>query len=409
VGILLVYLIESLRPAKVYLKALRFKDAVRLALRTMILSNSLLPKSFARALLFRASRILLEPGKKLDDVDEVSICRFKEGADGGLCVSIDYESFPEVLRPVRVKRGLTERISEAAVEVLRSSEKYSVPMTWGVLGVLALEDPSTFERMVMSGVKQDVGSHSFSHVIFNSPECSVAVARVEVSKGVEALKGIDHVASFIFPNNKVNYLNVLREYGFVAYRGDMVGKLAYPSKTEGLWDIHKTYYLYEESLCEVGFVLRLMDLAVAYGCVLHLFFHPWNVSLDGSPRKFAEKVLEPILGYATERQNEKKLWICTMRELANYCEARENCRIENIEKTRDRIGFTVSCKISDSRFDFPPGVTVKVRIPSDGKIVSVLDGGKQLGQGSWRVAEGFVFLALSFEKDMKEIRVLLES
>jgi hypothetical protein len=405
----LVYLIESLHPVKVYLADLKFKDALRLALRTMVLSNPLLPEFFARALLFRASRILLEPEKQSSEAGEVSVCRYRDGADGALCVSIDYESFPEILRPVRVKRGLTERISEAAAEILRSSEKYNVPMTWGVLGVLALQDPLTFERMVTSKVKQDVGSHSFSHVIFNSPKCSATVARTEISKGTEALKGSEHVTSFIFPNNKVNYLNVLREYGFVAYRGDMVGKLTYPLKTEGMWDIHKTYYLHEQALCEAGFVLRLIDLGIAHGCVLHLFFHPWNVSLDGSPRKFAEKVLEPILDYATEKQNKKRLWICTMRELANYCEARENCRIENIKKTKDKISFTANCKISDSRFDFPPEVTLKVRIPGSGKIVNVLDGEEELDRDKWHAAQGFIVLALSFEKPLKEIQILTES
>ena len=408
-GILLVYLIESLHLIKVYLTALKFKDALRLVLRTVILSNPLLPKFFVRPLLFRASRILLEPEKKLKDIGEVSICRYKDGADGALCISIDYEPFPQILRSVRVERGLTERIPEASIEILRSSEKYNVPMSWGVLGVLALQDPSTFERIVASKVKQDIGSHSFSHVIFNSPKCSGIVARAELSKGINALKGIEHVTSFIFPNNKVNYLNLLREHTFIAYRGDMVGKLAYPSKTEGLWDIHKTYYVHEKSIYEISFILRLIDLAINYGCVFHLFFHPWNFSLDGSPRKFAKKVLELILNYATEKQKQKRLWICTMRELANYCEARENCRIKNIDKTEDKISFSAKCKISDPRFDFPPEVTLKVRVPRKVKITNVLDGEKELDRDKWHVAERFMILSLSFEKPQKEIRILIES
>ena len=403
----MVYLIESLHLIKVYLTALKFKDALRLVLRTVILSNPLLPKFFARPLLFRASRILLEPEKKLNDIDEVSICRYKDGADGALCISIDYEHFPQILRPVRVERDLTERIPEASIEILRSSEKYNVPMTWGILGVLALQDPPTFERIVASKVKQDIGSHSFSHVIFNSPQCSSIVARAEISKGIDALKGIEHVTSFIFPNNKVNYLNLLREHGFIAYRGDMVGKLAYPSKTEGLWDIHKTYYVHEKSIYEISFILRLIDLAINYSCLIHLFFHPWNVSLDRRPRKFAEKVLEPILDYANKKQ--KGLWICTMRELANYCEARENCKVKTYTKDKAQIKMEVGCEVSDPRFDFPLEVTLKVRIPRKAKITNVFDGEKELNRDKWRASGSLVILTLSFEKPQKEIRILTES
>ena len=403
----MVYLVESLYLIKVYSKALRFKEALRLILRTVILSNPLLPKIFARALLFRASRILLEPNKKMGDDNEASICRYKDGAESALCISIDYEPFPQVLRPVRVERGLTERIPEATIEILRLSEEYNVPMSWGVLGILALQDPPTFESIVTSKVKQDIGSHSFSHVIFNSPECSSIIARAEVSKGIDALRGIDRAKTFIFPNNKVNYLNLLREYGFVAYRGDLVGKLTYPSKTEGLWDIHKTYYIHEKSIYEISFILRLIDLAIASGCVLHLFFHPWNVSLDGSPRKFTERVLEPILDRANRKQ--EMLWICTMRELANYCEARENCKVTTYTKINGQIKMEVGCEVSDSRFDFPPEVTLKVRVPKKVKITNVLDGEKELDRDKWHVAEGFMILALSFEKPLKEIRILTES
>jgi len=406
-GILLVYLIESLYLINVYLTALKLKETLRLVLRTVILSNPMLPKFFARALLFRASRILLEPEKKMSDANEVSICRYKDGADGALCISIDYEPFPQILQPVRVERGLTERIPEATIEILRSSEKYNVPMSWGVLGVLALQDPSTFKRIVTSKVKQDIGSHSFSHVIFNRPQCSGVVARAEISKGIDALKGIEHVTSFIFPNNKVNHLNLLREHGFIAYRGDLVGKLAYPSKTEDLWDIHKTYYVHEKSIYEISFILRLIDLAINYGCVLHLFFHPWNVSLDGSPRKFAEKVLEPILDYANKKQ--KGLWICTMKELANYCEARENCKVKTYTKDKGQIKMEAGCEISDPRFDFPLEVTLRVRIPRKDKITNVLDGEKELNRDKWRASGSFVILTLSFGKSQKEIRILTEN
>jgi hypothetical protein len=69
-------------------------------------------------------------------------------------------------------------------------------------------------------VPQEIGCHSFSHVIFGDPGCSRATAESEIAACVSAARemGIE-LRSFAFPRNEVGHLDVLKEYGFVVYRG----------------------------------------------------------------------------------------------------------------------------------------------------------------------------------------------
>jgi hypothetical protein len=68
--------------------------------------------------------------------------------------------------------------------------------------------------------RQEVGSHSFSHVIFGDPGCDAEVARAELTRSVEAARrfGID-LKSLVFPRNQVGHLALLPEAGFEVFRG----------------------------------------------------------------------------------------------------------------------------------------------------------------------------------------------
>lgn len=98
-----------------------------------------------------------------------------------------------------------------------------------------------------------------------------------------------------------------------------------------------------------------------------------------------------------------------MRKLANYCEARERCKVKTYKKDNGQIKMEVGCEVGDPRFDFPPEVTLKVRIPRKGRIRNVFDGEKELDRDKWHVAGRFMILALSFERSLKEVRILTES
>jgi len=300
---------------------------------------------------------------------------------------------------------------EATTEILRLAEKYEIPMSWGMCGVLALNEPQTFNQIRNSTFPRDLGVHTFTHADFSNNLCTNGVARDEILKCMEVMKDVERPVTFIFPWNRMGHLPLLREYGFVTYRGNKTAKLTYPSKVQQLWDVHGTYYLVERSAKEVNAILRLLDSAISYGCVLHLWSHPWDLHIVGNVGKFVERVLDPLFSYATKKSKDGVLWICTMRELANYCEARECCRIENVDETEDKVSFLVHCEIQDQRFDFLPSVTLRIPVPRGWKEIQVfVDDMEQRFGSSCLLTKGWwkscLFLTLSFGEPMYKVSLI---
>ena len=88
---------------------------------------------------------------------------------------------------------------------------------------------SLVEKILACPVRQEVGCHSFSHVIFGDPGCSREAAASELAASVQAAESLGlKMQSFAFPRNLVGHLDLLREHGFTAYRG--------PDPQWGGWD-----------------------------------------------------------------------------------------------------------------------------------------------------------------------------
>jgi len=138
--------------------------------------------------------------------------------------------------------------------LLNIFEKHNIPATWAVVGHLFLDhcekeggiphkdmprfkkdwylcDPCTgiqrdplyygkdiIEKILSNPVEHEIGYHSFSHVIFS--ECSREVAEAEIKEGIKLAEvfGIT-LKSFVFPQDKIGHLDVLKENGFRIYRG----------------------------------------------------------------------------------------------------------------------------------------------------------------------------------------------
>jgi peptidoglycan/xylan/chitin deacetylase (PgdA/CDA1 family) len=79
---------------------------------------------------------------------------------------------------------------------------------------------SLIDRIRACPVPQELGSHSFSHVIFGDKGCPRETARSEIEACVRipAEMGLK-LSSFAFPRNQVGYLDLLAEHGFTCYRG----------------------------------------------------------------------------------------------------------------------------------------------------------------------------------------------
>ncbi len=183
---------------------------------------------------------------------------------GGFTLSLDFELIWGSLDkygPDRFRRACERERSEVFARLLSLLEEFEIEATWCVLGHLMLasctpvgsrkhpeivqprhawhqddwfrDDPcgdersfptfygrSLVERLLESPVPQELGCHSFSHVIFGDPGCSRAAAESEVRAclGLARELGVT-LRSFAFPRNSVGHLDVLREHGFTCFRG----------------------------------------------------------------------------------------------------------------------------------------------------------------------------------------------
>lgn len=178
------------------------------------------------------------------------------------------------------------------------------------------------EKIRACPVPQEIGCHSFSHVIFGDGGCSAATAESEVAAcvGLAREMGIE-LRSFAFPRNRVAHLDVLRRHGFRCYRGPgprwyerdedvgPLGRLAHlwdvllaaPPPTvlperdvSGLWNIPGSMIYFPMHGVRrwipvsrrVKRALKGLDTAARSRRVFHLWFHPTNLA-DGLDPMFA--------------------------------------------------------------------------------------------------------------------------
>jgi len=276
---------------------------------------------------------------------------------GVFTISLDFELIwgtLDLFGPERFRRACEVERS-VLVRLLDLFAEYEVPATWCVLGHLFLDsctntngskhpeivrpthlwcrhdwfhfDPCTteetatifygrslLERIRTCRVPQEIGCHSFSHVIFGDPGCSAATAESEVRACVRLASemGIE-LRSFAFPRNSVGHLDVLRRHGFSCYRGPdptWYEKRRWPGLVKrllnlwevlraaeppvvlptwapaGLWNIPGSmiYFPMHGLRRYIPLELRVrravkgLDAAVRRKRVFHLWFHPTNLA-----------------------------------------------------------------------------------------------------------------------------------
>jgi hypothetical protein len=322
-------------------------------------SRLFLPASIIRRTFSKITGITLEYKLERARRRPVKVCNYKSGAKACFCLSMDFD-LPKFT-------NASCDWQHALKLLLDTTKKYDVPISWGICGSFIVNSPEIMSQIMKSSPPPDVGVHTFSHRNLADPLCTEKEALIEIRKSVQVLEklGVSRKpVTFIFPWNRIAHLNLLEKEGFIVYRGNRLPKLTYPQKTGRLWNIHGTYYLTEKSLSKMYFTRKIIDFALAYGCVFHLWLHPWNAHVKGDVEKFVKEIFEPILAYAASKKDRKLLWICTLRELANYSAAKELCHIDSIERTKDKISFSVHCAIKNPRFDLPPSITLQIEIPS---------------------------------------------
>jgi peptidoglycan/xylan/chitin deacetylase (PgdA/CDA1 family) len=267
-------------------------------------------------------------------------------------------------------------------------DRYEIPATWAVLGHLflrecqrvegiahpelcqprqswyhadwlaadpctdRLRDPLWYGDDILDAIQaadtpQEIGSHSFSHVLYDDPALTEAAVHADLQACVDlaARRGIE-LRSFVFPRNREAHHQALRDAGFTAYRAvdptwyarlpesmrrpahlaDQMAGVTPPTsrpseRLPGLWSIPGSMMLIHRSgvrraipiATRVRKARRGLQRASQGGGVFHLWTHPFNVANDPGRLLGA---LEAVLQDATRLRDAGKLRIETMGGIA---------------------------------------------------------------------------------------------
>lgn len=178
---------------------------------------------------------------------------------------------------------------------------------------------SLVQQILACPVPQEIGCHSFSHVIFGDQGCSRKTAETELESCVRAAEELGvELRSFVFPRNRVGHLDLLRSHGFECFRGPeprwwstgawpeslrTVGHLfdilttrtppiVFPEKdASGLWNLPGSmlftpahgFRRYIPMTLRVRRACRGLDACVRRKGTFHLWFHPTDLANNVEP------------------------------------------------------------------------------------------------------------------------------
>lgn len=126
-----------------------------------------------------------------------------------------------------IKRAQKER--QIIKNLLEKLKKYNIPVTWAIVGKMFEQPKQNFVnndlwygadiiQLIKSYKIHEIASHSYSHPVFT--ELSRKEAREELIN-CQKISGESGFAfkSFVYPRNKIKYLDLLEKFKYKAYRG----------------------------------------------------------------------------------------------------------------------------------------------------------------------------------------------
>lgn len=211
----------------------------------------------------------------------------------------------------------------ALPQFIRAFDCYEVPATFAIRGQLSELDFRVTE-IFGSNTIHEIASHSYYHKSFNMLSFEEAEKELTLTKQGMVKLGLKP-KSFIYPRNRVNYLNLLLKYGYTTYRSLGGRKLdaMFIEQKEGLIDIHPSLYL--DNNVSLFFLDKILDIATRKKAPLHLWFHLWNFGKKPEEiNVYLAKTFLPFLKQAQKKANDGFLSLETMDSIANSL----NYRIE---------------------------------------------------------------------------------
>lgn len=242
-------------------------------------------------------------------------------------------------------------------------ERYTIPATWAVVGILYDEKPQSgvgalsgdlfsapeiVSWIRSSGVPHEIGSHSYAHPDFTELDRSGAEKDIRQAVRVAADHGLP-LRSFVYPRNRIAHVDVLAEHGFTCFRGrertrffEGVGPLRRWGRiVESLLPIAPTVThprRLPAGVVEVpaSMLFRVaprgrnrwrslqilrsravkgLERAASRRGVFHLWFHPFNFA---HRREAHLEALESVLRTAVGLRDRGRLEVLTMSQMAMH-------------------------------------------------------------------------------------------
>ena len=275
---------------------------------------------------------------------------------------------------VRLMKNDDKKGRDCIDTLLALFEKRNIPATWAVVGHLFLDhcekeggiphknmprfkedwyhcDPCTdikrdplyygrdiVEKILSNRIEHEIGYHSFSHVVFS--ECNREVAEAEIKEGIKSAKkkiGIT-LKSFVFPDNEIGHVDILKENGFKIYRGEnlkrgnmnqnilirkfngginkVIVPLAEPEWKDGIWEIPSSMYFCDPQIKFSVLPRAKLGLyrAIRSKKVFHIFLHPHSLLMYPS----LTDDLDKFLALVAKKRDKGELEVMTMGELGEY-------------------------------------------------------------------------------------------
>ncbi len=243
-----------------------------------------------------------------------------------------------------------EKVPYIVSQLLALLEKYELSATWDIVGRLFLQKqrmadefehpgisyidesllyaPDIVQKLLSCSVKQEIGSHTFSHTV--APEVSKETFRKDLEDWKKAAfaYGIKPIA-LIFPRNRAGHFDIVKKAGFRCYRGldptfsshfpPPINRLVrvlesflvitppavLPARAAELWNIPGSYfYLHKDGWARylpirarVARAKKGLLRAKKERAIFHLWTHPFNLAgdVDG-----LLKGLDEIFKYASD-------------------------------------------------------------------------------------------------------------
>lgn len=263
-----------------------------------------------------------------------------------------------------------EMVRQIVSQLLTLLEKYELSATWDIVGRLFLSKerlndgfeglndpdinssllyaPDIVRNILNCPVKQEIGSHTFGHMVASEVSKERFERDLEDWKKAASPYGIKPVA-LVFPRNRAKHFDIVKKVGFRCYRGldptlsnrfpSPISRLVrgvesflvlpppvvWPTYKERLWNIPGSYYYLHKDGWAKFLPIKARVIRARKGlrraekerAIFHLWTHPFNLAGDVDGLLGG---LDKIFQYAHELRMEN----VRMGQLCEILEGRRN-------------------------------------------------------------------------------------